>query len=249
MRPVNLLPEEYRPRNTRAGGGGGAGGGSYVLLGVLGALMLGVLLYVVTTNQVTSRKNEASQLEAEAKRAEARATSLQAYESFAGIKTTREASVRYLAGNRFDWERTMRELARVLPRTAWLTDLDASAAGDATAATTPPTGSTGAATPGGPTMKLSGCVRDRPEVATTLVRLRQMHNVQDVQLGEVADQGDSDAAPGAPAGGATPAAPGAAGAGCGDGYSFDATVLFRPATATAATPERQKVSESLGGGS
>ena len=57
MRAVNLIP-----RDQRRGGGGGPGGrtGSavYIVLGALGALVLAMSVYVLTGNQVNSRKGE-----------------------------------------------------------------------------------------------------------------------------------------------------------------------------------------------
>ena len=124
MRPVNLLPESQRRRAPTTDGKS-----SYVVLGVLAALVLMTGLYVVTANQVTSRSNEAALASAEADRLEAKVASLGAFGNFAQIKETRVASVRQLATQRFDWERLMLELARVLPSDGWLQSAEASASG------------------------------------------------------------------------------------------------------------------------
>ena len=145
MRPVNLLPESQR-RRAPAGDGKSA----YFVLGVLALLLVMTGLYVVTSNQVTTRSNEAAVAAAEADRLEAQAASLGSFGSFAQVKQTRVASVRQLASERFDWERLMRELARVLPAGGWLQKADATTA----AAADDGTGTAIAA--GGPTATLSG---------------------------------------------------------------------------------------------
>ena len=57
MRPVNLLPQSARPYVAS----GKSGGGSYVVIGVLAALVLMVAGYVLTSNKITSHKNEIAQ--------------------------------------------------------------------------------------------------------------------------------------------------------------------------------------------
>jgi Tfp pilus assembly protein PilN len=115
VKPVNLLPESQRRRDPAA-----RAGSSYVVLGVLAALLLMTLSYVLVSNQVTSRNNEAAAAGAEAERLEAEAGALGSFGDFAQVLQTRATSVRALASSRFDWERLMRELARVLPDEGWL---------------------------------------------------------------------------------------------------------------------------------
>src|SRR4051795_4097711 len=172
MKAVNLLPEKHRPRKP-SGGGGKSG---YVALGVLGALLVGVLVYVLTLNSINDSKTKITEATAEAARLNEQANSLGPYGDFAKIKAERVASVKQLAQGRFDYERMVRELAHVLPNDVWLVDATASSAGDPNAtpgsptATPPATGA--AAGPGvGPSLTLKGCARDQSQVAVTLVRL------------------------------------------------------------------------------
>lgn len=246
MRPVNLLPSEYR----RAGASGARKGSAYIVLGVLGTLLVGVLVYVLVANQVTSRKDETARATAEAQRAEARVNQLGDFGAFAAIKETRIASVRSLAGQRFDWERLLRELARVLPEDAWLTAIDAAVKpDDAQGASAPPAPggqaapAAGAAPASSPAAKLEGCAPRQPEVAKLMVRLRRLHGADNVDLTESVKEESA----GATSGGTSSSA-GSAG-GCQGGYKFQITVAFAPEK-VAGNPERERpVPSALGGGS
>ena len=243
MRPVNLLPENLRPRERKETGVGG-----YVLLGVLGALLVATVMYVVTANQVTSRKAETQELSAEADAAEQRAGALARFGAFREMKETRLASVGTLAAGRFDWERMSRELARVLPAGVWLTELDATATG--AAASSSGGSSTGAAGDQGPSLKLLGCAPSQEAVAEAMVRLRRLHQADEVTLvnSEREDSASGGTAVAAPA----PAAAAAGLAGCGTkrgrpNYKFEVSVKLAP------TPDSTlgggSVPRSLGGGS
>ena len=121
MRAVNLLPQDQR----RARATGARAGSSYFVIGGLALVLVGVLVYVFTANQASSDQQAAQKVEREANAATARADQLAAFGNFAQVKLTRELSVSQLAANRFDWERTLRELARVLPKGVYVTNLDA----------------------------------------------------------------------------------------------------------------------------
>jgi Tfp pilus assembly protein PilN len=228
-----------------------------VLVGLLGALLLGVLLYVVTLNQINSRTSEVARAQTETQKAEARAASLGPFGEFAAVKATREASVKSLAEARVDWERVMRELSLVLPSETWLTELDASAAGTSPGGSAPSgasgqgSGSSGQpAAPsseaaGGPTLHLVGCAKNQRDVATMLVRLRRLNGVGDVDLAESAREEEG-------AGGAAAAAGDASSnpTSCAPDYKFDLSVSFAAAGPTAPTTKgTERVPATLGGGS
>ena len=276
MKPVNLLPENLRPRAHREGSGG-----AYLVLGTLGALLVAVLLYVVTTNQVTTRESETQELRAEADAAEERAGALARFGEFQKMKETRVASVSTLAAGRFDWERMARELALVLPTGVWLTELKATATGEeapsgggsssgssSSSSGSSSSSSSGGGTPGeqGPGLTLLGCAPSQQAVAETMVRLRRVHQAQEVSLtSSERDQEEGSGASAAPApsagaGAASPAPSGAAGGasgaaaveGCGtkrgrSNYKFEVKVTLVP------TPDPtvggRSVPRSLGGGS
>jgi len=228
MKPVNLLPERYRPAQST----GKRSGSAYVVLGVLGLLLLAVFLLVHTSNQVTQRQDQTAAAERDAQQAETQAGTLASYGDFKEAQATRTQSVASLANGRFDWERFMRELARVLPAEVSVTGAEASVAGDAE--------SGDAAAAAGPTAALTGCAVSHPDVATLMVRLRQMDRVTDVTLAESA-KGSDGGGSGQPAGGADAG-------GCGTLVTFDVTVVFDAAPPAPQVEGVADVPASLGGG-
>ena len=238
MRPVNLLPQDLRPR----AGTGGRQGSAYVVLGVLGVLVVFMLLYVVTAAQLRSREGDAAVAKREAQQAEARMAALGPYGAFAKMEKTRSASVKDLASSRFDWDRLMRELALVLPRGMWLTEVDA-----AVSPQEDETASAGA-NAGAPTAKLVGCAPRQPDVARLMVRFRRMDRVADVTLTESGEEQTDSAGGGAPlpAGGAG----GGSGDGCGGLYKFELAVTFEPVKRMPGqSPGAAPTPASAGGGS
>lgn len=263
MNAVNLLPAKHRPRTPT----GGQQGSSYAVIGILGAVCVMVLLFVLTVNGINSNKESVARTKAETTQAKKRAEELAPYGNFIQVKEQRVSSVKQQATSRIDWERLMRGLAHVLPEDVWLISAEATAKGGAGAPggsqSSPPPASGGSAAPtadpsGGagaskPTMSLVGCASSHPSVATTLVRLRHLPAVEDVELSVVQKP---DAPAGGAAGGGAPAAPGAGsgasagGDGCGairkkPAHRWEAKVTFKPQAAPA--PEK-KVPASLGGG-
>jgi hypothetical protein len=211
-----------------------------------------VVVYVLSANSVNGHKTDIAEAQRETQEAEARASALAPYQQFAQIKETRVASVTSLASQRFDWERTMREIALVLPEGTSLTELNATTAGAAAggAAATPapaPADPTQAATASGaaPSLQVKGCAERQPDVATLMVRLRRLYRSAEVTLTESTKQMQ------AAAGGAPPAASSDSAAGTGDGcpsdaYQFDMNVTFTPTD----PGEKQKLQAParLGGG-
>ena len=223
MRPVNLLPEQHRARVST-----GRAGGAYLVIGVLGALVVMVMVYALTANQVNSRKTQEAKVSQEARTLEARTASLDRFGDFSQVKQARLASVRELAGGRFDWERFMRELSLVLPRGSWIKEVDASTTGSEESG-----GQAGAQPSGQPSAKLTGCTPRQPETAKLMVRLRRMYRVDDVALNESAEESNGGAA---------------TLASCGKLYAFDLTVSFLATPPTQDTGAKKRVPASLGGG-
>src|SRR3954452_12988609 len=250
MKAVNLLPEKHRPRQST----GGQGRGGYVVLGVLGAVLVGVLVYVMTLNSINDSKSQIKEATAEAAKLNEEANSLGPYGDFANIKAERVKSVMSLAQGRFDYERLVRELADVLPPDVWLVNAAASTTGDPSSTgptpPPPPAGASGAAaTPApviGPTLKLEGCARDQSQVAVTLVRLRELQGATDVSLDHsTRGEDNTSAATAAPAGGSSRGGGGSCGTARGQAkYRLRAHLTFAPATSAqpATAPNR------LGGG-
>lgn len=264
MNAVNLLPPKHRPRTPT----GGMQGSSYAVVGVLGVVLVMVLLYVLTSNGINSKKDAVARATAETAQAEKRVKELSAYGNFSQVKEQRVSSVKQLASGRIDWERLTLGLAHVLPSGVWLTDAKASATGEAdgTGAAAPAaapqqstapqgggsSGTTGASGPqpapsgggsGTPSLTLNGCAHKRVQVAVTLVRLRELSGTQDVQLVNLSQASDTGASEAAAAGGG--------GDDCGDtkgrpNVTWSATVTFKPNPGAA--PSDGKVPARLGGG-
>jgi hypothetical protein len=231
MRPVNLVPQDQR-RRVRAEG---SGKGAHVALAVLAILLGLVVSYVLTSNQVTERKNETAAVSAEADRLEAEAAKRAAYTDFGQIAQTRLQSVAAVASTRFDWERVMREVALIMPAGSWLQSADASVTGAAGGEAAPATTTTTSVGPVSPTANFVGCTPNQEDAARIMVRMRQMHRVQDVKL-----NGSTQAESGAPA----------TVENCGSLYTFDVTVTFSPAELASERPRgATRVPASLGGGS
>lgn len=229
MKAVNLLPQEARRRPA----GEGTGRAAYIVCGVLALLLLMSAAYVLTSNTITERTSEAAVVGAEADRLEAQAAAQAGYTSFADIAQQRLASVAGVADTRFDWERLMREVSHVMPEGSWLQATDASVSGDPNATAVAPVGAD--AIPTGPYASFVGCTPDQNDVAQIMVRLRQLHRVEDVKLKESTQE---------PGGGEATVD------NCGALYKFDVSVTFSPTGPPREAPRGSAgVPASLGGGS
>ena len=232
MKAVNLIPTDQR----RAQASGAQAGSSYVVLGVLAVLLLMAVAYVFTSNNVNSRTSDAASAKSEADQLEAQVAARGAYTNFSQLKEQRIASVRTVADTRFDWERLMRELSRVMPSGSWIQATDASVTGNVTGSDAVTTTTTGQPVAAQPKANLVGCTPDQSDVAAMMVRMRQLHRVSDVELNESVRQlgtsGDASVD------------------NCGQYYKFDITVTFDAAeTSTEAPRGESQVPASLGGGS
>jgi Tfp pilus assembly protein PilN len=229
VKAVNLIPTEQR-RATPSGGGSGS---SYAVLGVLAVLLAMAVVYVLTANGVNDKTTQAAAAKQEADALEAQNAQLESFTDFASIKDQRLAAVTAAAQTRFDWERLMREVSRVMPDGSWLQTTQASVHGDPTAAVNPADPAT--LTPSGPQATFVGCTPRQSEVAKLLVRLRAMHRVTDVELNESRreEEGVSEVTIDS----------------CGSLYKYDVTVTFAPAAPAEAPRGSNSVPASLGGGS
>jgi Tfp pilus assembly protein PilN len=231
MKAVNLIPTEQR----RAKASGNASGGAYAVLGVLAVLLVMAVVYVMTSNSASDRQSKAAQARQEADAAKDQAKQLGDFSDFASIKEQRLASVMAAAQTRFDWERFMRELSRVMPKDSWVHTTNASVVGDTTGGNPTSVATTTSTTLAGPKANLVGCTPRQSEVARMMVRLEQMYRVTDVALNESSQES---------AGGVTSLQ------NCGDLYKFDLTVTFSPVEPANEAPKGEtRVPAALGGGS
>ncbi len=195
MRAVNLIPVEQRGRR---GSTSGSGIGSYVVLGVLAAVVVMSAVYTLANRSITTKRGELTSVEAQARAAEAQAGELAGYTTFSALRQKRSETVRSLAASRFDWSHVLHEVARTIPSNAWLTSLRGTVA-------------PGISLDGGsddplrasiasPALSIVGCTVSQDSVAAVISSLRRVDGVQRVTLSS-ADKVDSGSA-GASAGSA-----------------------------------------------
>jgi Tfp pilus assembly protein PilN len=225
VRPVNLLPARYRPRK----GGSGDSKNAYIALGVLGLIVLAVFGYVITANKVSSRNSEIAATREQIAAAQTESVTDQQFGDFAAVKEARLGAVKSLATARIDWERLFRELAHVLPEGMWLTGFESQAA---------------EAYGGGelqPTLTLKGCAKDHAQIADAMVRLRELHVAEDVELTQtIAGEKQQSTGFGAPAEQDD--------SGCGELFSFEVSITMAVPTGAELTGTAEPVPASLGGG-
>jgi len=178
MRPVNLIPLEQRhgsqsPLRT--------GPLPYIVLGALVALLVGVALLVVTSNEISERKSEIVTLKQEDRLAQKKAERLASYVQLAQLRQQRTETVSALADSRFDWERVMRELSKVLPSDVWLTTLGASASPEAAvgsgSGSSNESGSGLRSSIAGPALEIGGCAKGQDGVAGFVTALKEIDGV------------------------------------------------------------------------
>jgi Tfp pilus assembly protein PilN len=203
MRAVNLIPSEQRSGGTV---GARSGGAVFFVPVLLGGMAILALLYGSAHHALKGRKAEAANLSAQAQQVQSQAAQLAPYASFMSLREQRLHAIAQLVGARFDWPTVMGELSRVLPGQVALSSLigsiGTSAASGSSSSSTSPAPAAGAAaastasavssaTPPGvtPTLTLQGCAKSQSVVAQTLVRLRLVSGVKDVELSSSAKTG------------------------------------------------------------
>jgi Tfp pilus assembly protein PilN len=231
MKAVNLIPSEHR----RATPSGNVSGGAYAVLGVLAVLLVMAVAYVMTANSANENKSKADAARQEADAAESRTKQLGSFTDFAAIKDQRLAAVTAAAQTRFDWERFMRELSRVMPKGSWVSNTTASVTGEGVGTGSTSSTATGTEPAATPKANLVGCTPRQSEVARMMVRLEQMYRVTDVTLNEsIQESGDAVTTLQS----------------CGRLFKFDLTVSFSPVPPANEAPKGEaRVPASLGGGS
>jgi len=175
MRAVNLIPADARGGRS----GGRSGNGAFVVLGVLALLVAMVTLYTLVSRSLSDKQSRLATVEQQATAAEQRAGNLKAYTAFSALSKQRTETVTSLAASRFDWAHAMTDVARVLPRTAWLSSMRATV--------TPGVSVDGASDPlrqslAVPAIELAGCTTSQANVARIVASLRAADGVKRVSL-------------------------------------------------------------------
>jgi Tfp pilus assembly protein PilN len=180
MRPVNLIPpEERRDGGSRAKGSGVL---SYVIVAVLAIAVVAVAASTHFGNQVDERKAEIESLEGEVAAANARAASLTQFTSFQALRDARVQTIDSLARSRFNWQRVLRELARIIPDRVEVTNVT----GTANPAVTVPdeAGVTLRDSVPGPALEIVGCAFGQRNVARFIASLYDIDGVTRVTAEE-----------------------------------------------------------------
>lgn len=172
MRPINLIPQEERRSH---GGGSRSGPLAYIVVGSLAILLLGVVMVVLASNQISDREDEVAALETRKRAAVARASQLVPYTNFEQVALQRTQAVSELADSRFDWARVIRQLSLVLPPKVYFESMTGSAGGDIG-------GEGAAAGVVGPSLTLVGCAPGQDNVAGFVASLKEIDGVTRVGL-------------------------------------------------------------------
>jgi Tfp pilus assembly protein PilN len=187
VRPVNLIPPEDR-RGERAPTR--TGPLAYVLVGGLALVLAAVTGVVLTSNQISDRKAEVANLEAQETAARERAEALAPYAQFAALEQARVQTVDSLAKSRFDWERVLRELALVIPPDIQLTKVSGTVSPEVSVSD----GGENSLRDGalGPAIELAGCAPDHEAVAALAASLEDIDGVTRVGVNGSAESAASD---------------------------------------------------------
>jgi Tfp pilus assembly protein PilN len=177
MRPVNLIPPDERGSDRSAMR---TGAFSYVLIAALALGLLGIIALAFTSKQISDRKSEVAKAQVEAQQAEAKAQSLQAFANFRAVQDQRSSTITSLAQSRFDWQRVLNELSRVVPSNIWLVQLQ----GTVNPQVSVPDGPeiTIRDDVAGPALELVGCGSSQDAVAGLVSGLEEIDGVTRVGL-------------------------------------------------------------------
>ena len=203
MRAVNLLPPELRgtapsaaPRVQREKV---EGIGAYIVLGVLAVCVLAIAGYVLASNTVKQRTADLQTAQERSTAASQKAAALKPYADFEALATARVETVRGLAAARFDWARSLRDLARAAPADVKLTSFNGDMGMSGAVTGTDPL----RASIQSPAITLAGCASSQRGVARMLARIKAVDGVTRVALsksekGSVATGSESPCAGDAP---------------------------------------------------
>lgn len=223
MRAVNLIPGDARrggSTDIRSLRGPGS-----AVVGLLAVVLILVTLYVLASNNVSQRQGKLASLQQQLAQTQAEATKLNGYTQFAKLAQARVQTVKQIASARFNWQRALSDLSRVVPANTSLSSVSATV--------DPGAGASGGSSSGSlrgditaPAFELDGCTASQDDVARLMSRLRLIRGVTRVTL--------ADAVKGTNATSSTPVT-GSSGGGCpANASTFSVVVFFEPLPAVSA---------------
>jgi Tfp pilus assembly protein PilN len=183
MRAVNLLTPDLRSAPKGKGSSGPSamdapgGIGAFVLLGALALCVAALAGYVLSNNVVKDRKAQLAAVSAKSDATVQKANALKPYADFQQLAQDRAGTVQALASARFDWEQTLRDISRAMPKEVFLSSLDGTVGGGATGAASSLRGAVQA-----PAIELKGCTKSQGAVADLMSSLRNVDGVTRVTL-------------------------------------------------------------------
>jgi len=237
MKAVNLIPNDGKRGGARAAASAPRGPG-VALIGLLVIALAYVTVYVLTSNTIKDRKAKIVAVQAQVTAAQAAATRLTNYVNFNKLAANRDATVRQIATQRFNWNVALSNLSKVVPANTSLQSLLGTVSPSATV--NGAGGSTGGSAVGtgtlrssitAPAFEMKGCTASQDDVARLMSRLRLINGVQRVTLADSVKQD------GAAAGAAVASASsGTASSGCPANWpTFDLVIFFQPLPGQSAT--------------
>jgi type IV pilus assembly protein PilM len=187
---------DLRPaRAVQEHGGAASARIAQVACAMVALLAAAVVYLVVLSNQVSSGRERVGALAGELNAAERQAAALKPYRDFADATIARRETVASVAGTRFNWDRTLRQLAKVGPDGVWLTSAKGTLA--------PTTQVDGGASDGdtaslrgalaAPALELAGCAARERSVPSYMDRLYGLTGVADVGFSRSERLGDASA--------------------------------------------------------
>ena len=179
MRPVNLIPPEERRGQSATKGSGLA---AYLIVGILAVAVIAVGASTYFGNQVSEKEAEVAALESDVQSAQAAAASNASFVSLQSIRDARVLTIDSLAKSRFDWERVLRELSRIIPEDVALTNVTGTVSPDVSVegGTTVPfrEGVTG------PALEIVGCAKGQRDLAAFIASMHDIDGVTRVTAPE-----------------------------------------------------------------
>ena len=229
MKAVNLIPTDSKRGGARAAATAPRGPG-IALIGVLVIALAFVTVYVLTSNTIKDRKAKIAAVQTQVTAAQAAASRLTNYVDFTKLASNRDATVRQIATQRFDWHAALSDLSKVVPANTSLQSLLGTVSPTASVSGS---GASGGSSAGGtgamrsainaPAFEMSGCTATQDDVARLMSRLRLVNGVQRVTLAD-SHKPDSGAAGAA----VVSASSGTASGGCPTNWpTFDLVVFFQ----------------------